>query len=213
MNNSPEVPQVTLQETAEIMHLAQQVLLDSVEGDFVELGCYKGETSLQLAKLLAEQRNSARTGNYITERILYLYDSFAGLPPRSPEDASSIGENFKAGELFVTKREVIDKLRHAGLDLRYIKVKKAFFEELDPNLDLPAQIAFAFLDGDLYSSIRTSLRLVAPRLQTQGLILVHDYNNPELPGVARAVDQFLVQHPEYFLQQRFSLAILRTHVL
>lgn len=211
MNNSPELPQVTVQETAEIIHLAQQVLLDSIEGDFVELGCYKGDTSLQLAKLLAAQRAATQPPSYITKRILYLYDSFAGLPPRSPEDASSIGENFKAGELFVTKREVIDKLRHAGLDLRYIKVKKAFFEELNPTTDLPSQIALAFLDGDLYNSIQTSLQLVAPRLQARGLIIVHDYNNPELPGVALAVDEFLARHHEYFLQQRFSLAILRVH--
>ena len=47
-----EQPQVSQVETAEIIHLANKILLDAIEGDFVELGCYKGDTSVLLAKLL-----------------------------------------------------------------------------------------------------------------------------------------------------------------
>jgi len=47
MNND----QITNQETATILELAKQCL--TLPGDFVELGCYKGETSVLLGKLLA----------------------------------------------------------------------------------------------------------------------------------------------------------------
>ncbi len=186
--------QVTREETAEILHLAEQTLAERIEGDFVELGCYKGDTSILIGKLIAK-----------TAKKLFAYDSFAGLPEKSREDASGAGANFKAGELLVTKRGVIDKIKKHGL--KNIVVKKAWFDDLTDH-DLPERIAFAFCDGDLYRSIKTSLHLVSPRLQPQGIIIVHDYNNPELPGSARAVDEFLRAHPEYRLQVRHTLAIL-----
>ncbi|MBR3257325.1 class I SAM-dependent methyltransferase [Candidatus Saccharibacteria bacterium] len=200
MNKSAEKSeqrQVSPQETEKIIHLANKILLLRVEGDFVELGCYKGETSVLLQKLLVSKP--------IPERTLYLYDSFAGLPEKSSEDASSAGAAFKAGELYVSKREVIDRFRRANLPLPVIK--KAFFSDLALK-DLPEKIAFAFLDGDLYSSIVDSLRLVVPRLVRKGIIVVHDYNNPELPGVSRAVDEFLKTSPDFSLKNQFSLAIL-----
>lgn len=184
--------QVTREETAEILRQAEHCL--SIEGDFVELGCYKGDTSILLGKLLAQ-----------TSKKLYAFDSFAGLPEKAREDSSGAGANFQKGELLVTKREVIDKIKRHGL--KNIIVKKAWFDDLTAT-DLPDRIAFAFCDGDLYGSIKTSLRLVHPRLVKQGVILVHDYNNPELPGSARAVDEFLRAHPEYHLQVRHTLAIL-----
>lgn len=187
--------QVSSQETAEILRLAEQTL--GVAGDFVELGCYKGDTSLLLAKLLKSNHS---------EKRLWLYDSFAGLPAKTREDFSVAGDQFKAGELFVSKREVVEKFKRAGLRIPIIK--KAFFEDLNPETDLPPTISFAFCDGDLYGSIKTSLRLVSPRLDQRGIIIVHDYNNPELPGSSRAVDEFLRAHPEYGLAQKHTLAIL-----
>ena len=197
--NSMEQPQVTPAETQELLKLAQSLLDNRVEGDFVELGCYKGDTSILLQKLL---KDSGALG----ARQLWLYDSFAGLPEKTPEDAYSAGDAFRGGELFVTKREVVAKFKKANLPLPVIK--KAFFGDLSPAEDLPPAIAFAFLDGDLYSSIKTSFNLVLPKLSPQGIIVVHDYNNPELPGASKAVDEFLRAHPDFKLAHRHTLAIL-----
>ena len=272
--------QVTPDETAEILRLAEQTLAGNVAGDFVELGCYRGDTSVLLGKLLQKSApqpltlpaqssldspsqpvenhvdNPAKNSveNYQAPvpntqnrqiltptgcpqpKLLWIYDSFAGLPEKTREDSSGAGANFKAGELLVTKREVIEKLRKHGLKTSSgpktfndptassnstplatpdsapqttfsVIVKKAWFDDLTDG-DLPAEIAFAFCDGDLYSSIKTSLRLVAPRLAKQGIIIVHDYNNPELPGSARAVDEFLKTHPNFQLKIHYTLAIL-----
>lgn len=191
--------QVTPAETSEILHLASECL--KVQGDFIELGCYRGDTSVLLGKLLRDQDSSI-----LPPKRLWIYDSFAGLPAKTPEDASGAGYNFQAGELLVTKREVIDKLHKNGI--KNTIVKKAWFDQLtDP--DLPSEIAFAFCDGDLYASIKTSLALVRPRLSKKGIIVVHDYNNPELPGSARAVDEFLRSFPDFRLSVRYTLAILR----
>lgn len=208
--------QVTSSETAEILRLAWQCL--PLVGDFVELGCYRGDTSVLLGKLLQEYSTSEKlksaninyssakdSPNIDINRKLWIYDSFAGLPDKTAEDASGAGANFQAGELLVTKREVVAKIRKHGL--QNIMIKKAWFSDLTEQ-DLPQEIAFAFCDGDLYSSIKTSLQLVVPRLSRQGIIIVHDYNNPELPGSSRAVDEFLRSHPQYRLQVRYTLAIL-----
>lgn len=237
--------QVTPEETKIILSYATQALF--LDGDYVELGCYRGDTSILLGKLLSQHssgnqpnlpqsrgQNQRDRRSYCGKPVekmcrnttdnvdnmcknpqnsvenlrktLWIYDSFAGLPAKTAEDNSGAGQHFQAGELFVTKHEVVTKLKKAGL--HNVIVKKAWFDELT-DTDLPAQIAFAFLDGDLYSSIKTSLKLVAPRLTPQGFILVHDYNNPELPGSSRAVDEFLSQHSNFHLQNRATVAILR----
>lgn len=172
--------QVSASETEKILEIARKCLM--VEGDFVELGCYKGDTSLVLVDLLVE--------NLVEKpaKKLWIYDSFEGLPEKSEKDESVVGEDFKQGELAVTKREVKARFLRAGLPVPIIK--KAWFNELT-EVDLPKKIAFAFLDGDLYGSIRDSLRLVGGKMSVGGVIIVHDYNNPALPGVAMAVDEWL----------------------
>ena len=193
-------PQVSSQETDEIIRLASEMLSESVEGDLVELGCYRGDTSILLQKLL-------KTSNKLAEKKLWIYDSFAGLPEKTREDSSSAGDSFRAGELYVSKREVVERFKRQNLPLPIIK--KAFFSDLNSSSDLPNKISFAFLDGDLYDSIKTSLKLVVPKLSSNGIIIVHDYNNPELPGVSRAVDEFLRSNTTFSLSRRFSLAILK----
>lgn len=167
--------QVSEAETERIIDLAKKCL--EVNGDFVELGCYRGDTSLLLADIL---RDSGKK--------LWIYDSFEGLPEKGVEDESELGKDFQKGVLGVTKREVKERFLRAGLPVPVIK--KAWFSELCAD-DLPEKISFAFLDGDLYESIKDSLRLVESRMVPGGVTLVHDYNNPALPGVARAVDEWM----------------------
>ena len=195
-NKANEPQQVTKNETEIILELLEKSL--KTDGDVVEFGCYRGDTSVLMKRLL-EKQNS--------EKILWLYDSFEGLPAKTKEDASVAGDQFKAGELLVTKREVIEKFKRFGL--RLPKIKKGFFEDLNPDEDVPQKICFAFLDGDLYTSIKTSLRLVENRMEKGGIIIVHDYNNPELPGSSRAVDEWLKAHPGKTLETRETLAIIK----
>ena len=188
-------PQVSQSETSIILELAEQSL--AAPGELVEFGCYRGDTSLLLERLIERAAVNKR---------LWLYDSFEGLPAKTAEDASVAGEAFKAGELLVSKREVVERFKKAGL--RVPKIRKGFFENLDPATDVPEQICFAFLDGDLYRSIRVSFALIEGRIAEGGIIVVHDYNNPELPGVTQAVDEWLSGHKKAKLTVRASLAIL-----
>ena len=204
--------QVSEEETKKILEVAREML--RVEGDFVELGCYRGDTSLSLAEVLrgynrgemvekpvensgekmlkkvgkSSGKDAERIESTESAKKLWIYDSFEGLPEKTEVDESVLGVNFKRGELAVTKREVKERFLRAGLPVPVIK--KGWFSNLR-EIDLPEKIALAFLDGDLYESIKDSLKLVEPKMADSGVIIVHDYNNLALPGVARAVDEWL----------------------
>ena len=185
--------QVSEAETQKIIELARECL--EVEGDYVEMGCYKGDTSLVLAEILRDYNRGEAVEKSVDKPVdsyvkkLWIYDSFEGLPGKSLQDESVLGVDLKEGELTVTKREVKERFLRAGLPVPVIK--KGWFGELE-GVDLPERIAFAFLDGDFYGSIRDCLRLVEPKMVQGGIIVVHDYINPALPGVEKAVEEWRV---------------------
>ncbi|MDO5451876.1 MAG: TylF/MycF/NovP-related O-methyltransferase [Candidatus Saccharibacteria bacterium] len=197
--------QVLREETERILAVAAECLC--VEGDFVELGCYKGDTSLLLAEVLQNYNRGITVENSVEKPVkkLWIYDSFEGLPEKSKRDESALGVDFKKGELSITKREVKERFLRSGLPVPVIK--KGWFADLK-GTDLPGKIAFVFLDGDLYESIRDSLRLVEAKMSEGGIIIVHDYNNPALPGVVKAVDEWLVGN-ERRVEVFQSMVILR----
>lgn len=187
--------QVSKAETEKILELARKCLASS--GDFVELGCYKGDTSLLIAEVLDDYQRSTcgkpvnnPVDKYVDKyaKKLWIYDSFEGLPEKSASDESVMGVDFKGGELAVTKREVKERFLRAGLKVPIIK--KGWFADLT-EADLPEKIAFAFIDGDFYDSIRDALKAVDGKMAENAVMIVHDYKNPALPGVEKAVKEWL----------------------
>lgn len=167
-----------------------------VPGDVVEFGCYVGTTSVHLAQALKG-----------TDKQLWLYDSFAGLPEKRVEDESPAGEQFRAGELLATKKELIRNLKQANVPMPIIT--KGWFSDLTTQ-DVPDEISFAYLDGDYYDSILDPLKLIWPRLAEGAIVVIDDYANEALPGAAKAVDEWRRDHGLASFQVEASLAILRT---
>lgn len=164
-------------------------------GAVVEFGCYVGTTSLYIRRLLDQYNDS---------REFHVYDSFTGLPEKSSQDASPVGEQFRAGELAVSKKQFLHEFHKARL--RPPVVHKGWFADLTPR-DVPAQVAFAFLDGDYYDSIRQSLQLLEGRLIPGAIVVVDDYASEALPGAARAVDEWATRHG-YTVRSSQTLAIV-----
>lgn len=147
------------------------------DGAVVEFGCYIGTTSLFIRRLLNQ---------YSDNREFHVYDSFEGLPAKTKEDRSPTGEQFKTGELAVSKKQFLQEFRKAGLNPPV--THKGWFSDLSA-ADVPPKIAFAFLDGDFYGSIRDSLKLILPRLAAGSTIVIDDYAREALPGAAKAVHE------------------------
>lgn len=169
--------QVDSGEIAVIMRELKGVINRGIDGDVVEFGCYVGTTSVYIATMLE-----------YTSKKFYVYDSFEGLPEKSSKDISPLGEQFKPGELCATKKQFIRNLIQAGAPLPIIK--KGWFSDLTSN-DVPDKIAFAFLDGDYYSSVMDSLNLIEKHMTSGSVIIVDDYGNQALPGAGLAVDEWL----------------------
>ncbi|MDL2342379.1 MAG: TylF/MycF/NovP-related O-methyltransferase [Patescibacteria group bacterium] len=172
--------QISKSALAAVLQQLDKVLTQDVAGAVVEFGCYIGTTSLFMRRLLDAHQQSDR-------RQLFAYDSFRGLPDKTTADSSGAGEQFKGGELSVSKKQFLQEFHKANLTAPV--TVKGWFKELSPN-QLPTTVAFAFLDGDFYESIIDSLRLVWPRLTTGGVITIDDYQKEALPGVERAVRDF-----------------------
>lgn len=172
--------QVNEREIDVITRELRAVLAAEVAGDVVEFGCFIGTTSVFLADILSN-----------SERTLWLYDSFAGLPEKTDADYSPAGEQFQPGKLFVTRKQLEHNLRRYRATK--IHIKKGWFSELSER-DVPDRIAFAFLDGDYYASILDPLRLIWSRLEPGACVVVDDYVNEALPGAARAVDEWARMH-------------------
>lgn len=191
--------QVELDELALILDILYQRLESGIEGDVCEFGCFAGTTSLFLARVMQSMGS---------KKMLYLYDSFEGLPVKSLQDQSALGEEFVPGELMAAKSQLKLNFKKANLSLRRVKIKKAWFNELERK-DLPKKICFAFLDGDFYESIKDCLTLIQEKMEIGGVIIVDDYHNPALPGAKLAVDEFLLNNAGYRLcSTQKSLAVI-----
>ena len=189
--------QVSQAEIGIILRELERTLTQNVDGAVVEFGCYIGTTSLFIRRLLDHYGESAT-------RDFHVYDSFEGLPPKASADQNAAGIDFGAGELLVSKKQFLREFQRAKLAPPI--THKGWFNQLTA-ADVPGSIAFAFLDGDFYNSILASLKLVWPRLPDGAVVLVHDYKRETLPGVERAIHDFLRGKP-YRLQHEHNIAII-----
>jgi O-methyltransferase len=169
-------------------HLVSQVLAYGVEGDFVELGCNTGASSVPITKLLVD---------YNSDKKLSVYDSFEGLPKAKPVD----GTVYQEGYCRTSEDVLRENFRFHNLPVP--SIYKGWFNDTLPT-QLPEKIAFAYLDGDFYDSILVSLQYVYPRLSPGAICLIDDYCDPQinpkgwnrLPGVKKACDEYLEDKPE-----------------
>ncbi len=172
--------QVTEAEVELLCTLLGRTLASNTPGDVVELGCYAGTTSLWLMRTLQAENSSKR---------LHVYDSFDGLPEKDTKDTSPVGQQYVPGSLRSSKQLLVRHFKQANLPLPVIH--KGWFADLSATKDMPAQISFAFLDGDFYSSIKDSFRLITPHIHEGTIIVVDDYLSESLPGAKKATDEWL----------------------
>lgn len=190
--------QITRDGLAVVWQELDRVLRQNIGGDIVEFGCYAGTTSLFIRRLL-DIHHVSQT------RAFHVYDSFEGLPEKSVQDQNAAGVDFLPGKLYVSKKEFLHQFHTASLQPPI--THKAWFHDLTQH-DVPEQLAFAFLDGDFYDSIMSSLQLVWPRMQAGSKVLVDDYERETLPGVAEAIRDFFHDRHVKNMRMQANIAII-----
>lgn len=150
---------------------------ENIEGEIVEVGCHAGLTSVYFRRVLDECHST---------KEFHAYDSFQGLPEKDKKDkGSEYGDVFKEGYFDMKGTWQIEtRFKNEGLELPILHV--GWFKDQT----YPDKIAFAFLDGDFYSSILDSLKCVWDKVSVGGYVFIHDYAWDALPGVERACREF-----------------------
>ena len=137
--------------------------LAEVPGAAAELGVYRGFFARCINLLLPERK-------------LYLFDSFEGFA----EEAKA-SESFQAAHANTTMEKVLAIMPHPEM----VTVKPGFFPASLHGLE--ETFCLVSLDVDFAGTTLEGLRYFWPRLQKGGCIMLHDWGNPSLPGVAQAL--------------------------
>jgi len=151
-------------------------------GSFVGCGTFRGGS----ASILAQSGE---------DRVLWLFDSWAGFPYTGEIDADRRGRHASRGDFNSAYEEVENFLvRRCRVSTTRLHLASGWFEDT-----LPAHkheigpIAVLHIDCDLYSSTRTSLSHLFDQVVEGGVVVVDDYGDWE--GCRRAVDEFIAEHP------------------
>jgi O-methyltransferase len=159
---------------------------NGITGDYVEFGSGWGIT---LALAYGESRRHGHCAK------LWTFDSFRGLPP--PKGVEDDHPVWAEGRLATTLEEFQAACAASGVPPDAYTVVPGFFEETLPEIsptDDPRDIAFAYIDCDLYSSTKTVLRFLEPRLKHGMIVALDDYfcwSPTQIAGERRALMEFL----------------------
>ena len=141
-----------------------------LEGDFAEVGVYKGGSARLLGRTLAG-----------TGKKLHLFDTFGGMP-----ETDARHDKHRAGDFADTSVQGVKRALH-GID--GLEFHPGFFPQTAAGLE-SERFAFAHIDVDIYKSIADACEFFYPRLTHGGMLLFDDYGSPSCPGVKTAVDAF-----------------------
>lgn len=154
----------------------QLLRTNELEGDICEVGVYKGGSSVFLSKIKK------------SDDILYLFDTFEGIPNQSEHDNIHV-----IGDFFDSPYE---KIVSFFCENDTVKIYKGIFPQETGKFVSSKKFKFVHLDVDTFISYKDSLEFFYDKLVVGGIILFDDYNADTCLGAKKAVDEFFINKPE-----------------
>lgn len=151
-----------------------------VQGNVVVCGVVAGYTTLIFAAL---------TSSPWPERNVFGYDSLEGLPEPVTQDRGP--ESIARKEALSATTSMAEILISNGTGVqvgRGITLTPGWFEDTLPNHD--GQVAFLFLDADMYESTLVALEALWDKMPLGGIVGLDEYKMKDLTGETKAVDEF-----------------------
>jgi O-methyltransferase len=170
--------------------LAKEADKKKIPGAFVECGVWKGGCSGVMAYVSKKNK---------TNRQIWLFDSFEGLPQPTKQDgvmAKKWSSNKTAGKLesineCVSTLDDVNKLFFSVLKInkKNTHIEKGWFQNTLPKTKKRiGKIAILRLDGDWYESTKVCLDNLYDLVVPGGYIIIDDYGH--WVGCKRAIDEF-----------------------
>jgi O-methyltransferase len=168
---------------------------NAITGDYVEFGSGWGKT---LAMAYSESRRHGHVAK------LWTFDSFEGLPaPRGSKDEHPL---WREGSFATSLEDFLAACESNGIPRDAYTVVPGYFEQTFGSMSAtgpPQDIALAYIDCDLYSSAKTVLSFLGPRLKQGMIIACDDYFNwspTQIAGERRALMEFLSENTRWTCQ-------------
>ena len=176
----------TIEQRINYYHLLNQVLLNMVEGDVIELGCFTGQCAILFQKVL-EQNSS--------DKKLHLYDSFEVQFSEKGNIMEVLLDSFESADLEAPHI-------HAGL-----------FKDTIPS-QLPEKLCFVHIDcghggnvDDHKNILLQLLEEIYPRMTAGAVCVLMDYNDPEINGVGHDANPAVKLACNKFLKDKKEVII------
>lgn len=164
-------------------------LTAGLEGDFVEIGCFRGSTARVALRYMA--LNGIQRKCY----FLDVFDGFNYESAKKSADSVWAGTHETEGEDIVRNRIVDAAKGSPGLKVQVIRNNIIEDEFPEPIGDL----CLASIDVDMYEAVYEALLKVYKRIVKNGIIVVEDPgHSPALIGARLALESFLDEHGESF---------------
>lgn len=146
----------------------EQALFNNIPGDLIETGVWRGGASIFMRAILKAYG--------VTERQVWVADSFAGLPAPNPgKYPKDEGMTLHIQDyLAIPLEEVKGNFDRYGLLGEQVCFLKGWFRDTLPTLS-KQRWAVIRLDGDLYESTMDGLVNLYPNLSIGGYIIIDDY--------------------------------------
>ncbi len=182
----------------EFMRRAFKALaFNGIAGDYAEFGSHGGTTFRLAFDALSGHRR---------KRTMWAFDSFQGLPAQTGEDDYHPG--WKRGKMATGIDDFEAICRRHGIPGDSFRIVAGFYDDTiadvaDDAPGLPADVALAYIDCDLYSSTRTVLSFLMPRIKHGTILAFDDYycfSDRQLAGERRAMLEAFGDHPRFALQ-------------
>jgi O-methyltransferase len=139
-----------------------------LEGDWAEVGVYRGGTARLLGRVAASRRQ------------VHLFDTFAGMP-----EADAARDHHVAGDFADTSLAAVrDYLR----DLAGMHLHPGLFPETGAAV-AGRRFSLVHVDADLHRSVAACCAFFRPRLVPGGVLVFDDYGFLSCPGAKQAVDE------------------------
>jgi O-methyltransferase len=154
----------------------------SLTGAVADCGVYKAASTVGMALFMRQHG---------IRKQIYAFDSFQGFAPESVVGDLDLGEmaRDKVGYSDFSLEQVKSKIRSFRID--NVILVPGYFQESFKTLPPDIRFSFVHLDVNLYESYREGLEFFYPRLDSSGIILLDEYNDPPWPGCNKAADEFL----------------------